>query len=125
MVESGHDMTPVMSSEREKERLMKTFFASAGVALVALTVAVPSGTMAGQKGMRLVESNAICLDRLDWDWVVKNNRGRNWAASTKDEKSESPRFAGPCARMTLPAGSPNYGYRGRATGTHYLFKFPK
>lgn len=106
---------------------MRFFLASAGIAtLVALfPVAVQAqSTKTGHAPARLVESNAVCLDRLDWKWVQTHNRGRDWAASTKDERRESPRFSSPCARMTMPACSENYGYRGRVTKAHYLFKFP-
>ncbi len=106
---------------------MRNLIASTGIA--ALLASSPGVTQAqGKQGSqtpaRLAVSDNVCLDPLDWSWVVKNNRGKNWAASTKDERRESPRFATPCGRMTKPACTENYGYRGRVTGTHYLFKFP-
>lgn len=108
---------------------MRRILASAGiatlVALVPVSVEAQSRRQGTPQGERPVDSNLFCLARPDWEWVLRNNPDKRWASTTKDEKRHSPRFATPCGQFSMPAGTENYGYRGRVTGQHYLHRFPK
>jgi hypothetical protein len=61
------------------------------------------------------------LRMADADWAACQTK--SWSLSSKDERIWTHSYRSQVIQVCRPAGHPNLGYRGKATGAQYVVRF--